>query len=94
MGTEGQIIAYRYMIAGTLYFYLKLQQTVHFPELMSACWMTMVLFGISFLVFYALGMGAYRRQQFVFVRCNSSRPASNVFYHHIMQRGSEVRTYL
>lgn len=50
--------------------------------------MTLILLGISFLVFYALGMEAYRRQPVLLVKCNGSKPASNVFYHHIIPRGS------
>lgn len=52
--------------------------------------MTLILFGIFFLVFYALGMGAYRRQQFIIVKCNNSKPASNVFYHQIIKRGGQI----
>ncbi|XP_045772333.1 uncharacterized protein LOC123872198 [Maniola jurtina] len=60
------------------------------PEFVSACWMTTILLLISFLVFYALGMSAYRRQPVVIVRCNDSKPASDVFYHHIVSRDAYV----
>ncbi|VVD00829.1 unnamed protein product [Leptidea sinapis] len=58
------------------------------PEFISACWMTLMLLTISFLVFYTLGISAYRRQPVVIMRCNNSKPASNVYYHHIVPRGS------
>ncbi|XP_035432507.2 uncharacterized protein LOC118264188 [Spodoptera frugiperda] len=60
---------------------------VRWPEYISACWMTLILLGISFLVFYALGMEAYRRQPVLIVKCNSSKPGSDVFFHHIVPRG-------
>lgn len=50
--------------------------------------MTLILLGISFLVFYALGMEAYRRQPVLIIKCNTSKPASDVYFHHIVQRGS------
>lgn len=49
----------------------------------------MILLGISFLVFYTLGM-AYRRQPVLVIKCNETRPASNVYYHTIVQRGTYV----
>ena len=52
--------------------------------------MTLILLGISFLVFYALGMEAYRRQPVLIIKCNSTKPASDVYYHHIVQRGSSA----
>ncbi|CAH0579280.1 unnamed protein product [Chrysodeixis includens] len=61
---------------------------VRWPEYISACWMTLILLGISFLVFYALGMEAYRRQPVLIMKCNSSKPASDVYYHLIIQRGT------
>ncbi|CAB3230035.1 unnamed protein product [Arctia plantaginis] len=61
---------------------------VRWPEYISACWMTLILLGISFLVFYALGMEAYRRQPVLLIKCNGSKPASNIFYHQIIPRGS------
>uniref|UniRef100_A0A2A4JDR1 Uncharacterized protein n=1 Tax=Heliothis virescens TaxID=7102 RepID=A0A2A4JDR1_HELVI len=61
---------------------------VRWPEYISACWMTLILLGISFLVFYALGMEVYRKQPVLIIKCNTSKPASDVYYHHIVQRGS------
>lgn len=49
--------------------------------------MTIILLGISFLVFYSLGMEAYRRQPVLLIKCNGSKPASDVFYHQIIPRG-------
>ncbi|KAF9424078.1 hypothetical protein HW555_000787 [Spodoptera exigua] len=63
---------------------------VRWPEYISACWMTLILLGISFLVFYALGMEAYRRQPVLIIKCNSTKPGSDVFYHHIVPRGGFV----
>ncbi|XP_023941331.2 uncharacterized protein LOC112048152 [Bicyclus anynana] len=60
------------------------------PEFVSACWMTIILLAISFLVFCALGMSAYRRQPVVVVKCNDTKPASEVFYHHIIPRDAHV----
>ncbi|XP_072931967.1 uncharacterized protein [Epargyreus clarus] len=60
------------------------------PELISACWMTLILLGITFLVFYALGMSAYRRQPLIIVHCNTSKPENNMYFHHIVPRGSFV----
>ncbi|XP_039754564.1 uncharacterized protein LOC120629637 [Pararge aegeria] len=60
------------------------------PEFVYACWMTTILLAISFLVFYALGMSTYRRNAVVIVRCNDSKPASDVFYHHIIPRDAYV----
>ncbi|OWR41634.1 hypothetical protein KGM_204349 [Danaus plexippus plexippus] len=60
------------------------------PEFVSACWMTIVLVAISFLVFYAWTINVYPRQPVVIVRCNESKPASDVFYHHIVSRDSYV----
>ncbi|XP_050345959.1 uncharacterized protein LOC126770551 [Nymphalis io] len=62
------------------------------PEFVSAFWMTLILLAISFLVFYALGMSAYRRQPIVIVRCNdtNTKPGSDVFYHHITARDAYV----
>ncbi|KAG6445320.1 uncharacterized protein LOC115440423 [Manduca sexta] len=57
------------------------------PELFSACWMTLILLGISFLVFYALGMSAYRRQPIIVMKCNETKPASDVYYYQIIQHG-------
>lgn len=48
--------------------------------------MTTVLLAITFLVFYGLGMSAYRRQSVVILRCNDTESASDVFYHHIIPR--------
>lgn len=59
-----------------------------FSEYVSTCWMTFILLVISFLVFYALGMEVYRRQAVLIVKCNTTKPASDVYYHHIVQRGS------
>ncbi|XP_075973187.1 uncharacterized protein LOC142974628 [Anticarsia gemmatalis] len=61
---------------------------VRWPEYISTCWMTIILLGISFLVFYALGMEAYRRQPVLLIKCNGSKPASDVFFHQILPRGS------
>lgn len=52
--------------------------------------MTLILLGISFLVFYTLGLEAYQRKPILIIKCNSSKPASDVYYHHIVQRGSFV----
>lgn len=48
--------------------------------------MTIVLLAISFVVFYALGMSAYRRHPVIVVRCNDTKPASNVYYHSIISQ--------
>lgn len=55
-------------------------------EIISTCWMTIVLLAISFVMFYALGMSAYRRHPVIVVRCNETKPASNVFYHSIISQ--------
>ncbi|XP_013169071.1 PREDICTED: uncharacterized protein LOC106118860 [Papilio xuthus] len=60
------------------------------PEFISACWITFILIGISFLAFYTLGINAYRRQPMIINRCNASKLASTVTYHHIVPRGSYV----
>ncbi|XP_038212079.1 uncharacterized protein LOC119832485 [Zerene cesonia] len=60
------------------------------PEFMSACWMALILFAISFLVFYALGMSAYRRQPVVVFKCNNSKPASDVYFHCIIPRSQSI----
>ncbi|XP_022130845.2 uncharacterized protein LOC111004229 [Pieris rapae] len=61
------------------------------PECMSACWMTIIVFAVSFLVFYSLGIYvAYRRQPVVVFKCNNSKPASDVYYHHVVQKGSYI----
>ncbi|XP_047529720.1 uncharacterized protein LOC125065906 [Vanessa atalanta] len=62
------------------------------PEFVSAFWMTLILLAISFLVFYAIGMSAHRRQPIVIVRCNDTKakPGSDVFYHHIIARDAYV----
>ncbi|XP_034830544.2 uncharacterized protein [Maniola hyperantus] len=60
------------------------------PEFVSACWMTTIVMLISFLILFALGMSVFRRQPVVIVRCNDSRPASDVFYHHIVSRDAYV----
>ncbi|XP_045497109.1 uncharacterized protein LOC123695332 [Colias croceus] len=60
------------------------------PEFMSACWMTLILLAISFLVFYALGMSAYRRQPVVVFKCNNSKPASDVYFHSIIPRSQSI----
>lgn len=54
--------------------------------------MTFILLAISFLVFYALGMSAYRRQPIVIVRCNdtNTKQGSDVFYHHVIARNAYV----
>ncbi|XP_068632144.1 uncharacterized protein [Battus philenor] len=59
------------------------------PEFFSACWITFILIGISFLAFYTLGMNAYRRQPII-IKCNASKQANTVHYHHIVPRGSYV----
>ncbi|XP_013143183.1 PREDICTED: uncharacterized protein LOC106107048 [Papilio polytes] len=60
------------------------------PELISACWITFILIGISFLAFYTLGLNAYRRQPLIINKCNASKLTSTVTYHHIVPRGSYV----
>ncbi|KAJ8728164.1 hypothetical protein PYW08_016549 [Mythimna loreyi] len=66
----------------------KKSWSFRWPEYISTCWMTLILFGISFLVFYALGMEVYRRQAILIIKCNATKPASDVYYHHIVRRGS------
>ncbi|XP_014367449.2 uncharacterized protein LOC106717972 [Papilio machaon] len=60
------------------------------PEFVSACWITFILIAISFLAFYTLGINAYRRQPLIINKCNASKLASTVTYHHIVPRGSYV----
>ncbi|CAH2106369.1 unnamed protein product [Euphydryas editha] len=62
------------------------------PEFVSAFWMTSILLAISFLVFYALGMSAYRRQSIVIVGCNdtNTKQGSDVFYHYVIARNAYV----
>ncbi|CAK1547212.1 unnamed protein product [Leptosia nina] len=69
---------------------LKQSWLDRWPEFMSACWMTLILLAISFLVFYALGMSAYRRQPVIVFKCNNSKPASDVYFHHIVSKGSYI----
>lgn len=54
--------------------------------------MTFILLAVSFLVFYALGMSAYRRQPIVIVRSNDTniKQGSDVFYHHVIARSAYV----
>lgn len=52
--------------------------------------MTFILLGISFLVFYAIGMVAYKKETFLIVKCNNSKPASDVYLHHIFSHDSYV----
>lgn len=69
---------------------ILLMMLIIFTECFSACWMTLVLLGISFLVFYALGMSAYRRNSIIVIKCNNTNPASDVYYHHIVPRGANI----
>ncbi|KAJ0177235.1 hypothetical protein K1T71_007244 [Dendrolimus kikuchii] len=59
--------------------------TVRWPEAISTCWMTFTLLGLSFLVFYAMGIGVFRRNHVLLYKYNSSSPASDVYLHHIQQ---------
>ncbi|XP_063618458.1 uncharacterized protein LOC134791377 [Cydia splendana] len=59
------------------------------PELLSASGMTLVLLGLSFLLFSALGMSAYRRQPLL-LQYNDGKPSSNVFLHHIVNKGCRL----
>lgn len=52
--------------------------------------MTFILLGISFLVFYAIGMLAYKHDAYIIVKCNDSKPANDVYYHHLVPRGGFV----
>lgn len=58
-----------------------------FAEYLSTCWMTFILLGVSFLVFYAIGMIAFKHQTYIVLKCNNdSKPATDVFYHHVIPR--------
>lgn len=62
-----------------------------FAEYLSTCWMTFILLGVSFLVFYAIGMIAFKHQTYIVLKCNNdSKPATDVFYHHVIPRGALV----
>ncbi|CAH0397874.1 unnamed protein product [Chilo suppressalis] len=60
------------------------------PELISAFWMSGMLLGIFCLMLYGLGLGVVRRQPILILHCNSSKPGTEVYYHHIVERGSVV----
>ncbi|XP_049868788.1 uncharacterized protein LOC126368707 isoform X2 [Pectinophora gossypiella] len=61
------------------------------PEYLSTCWMTFILLGISFLVFYAIGMVmVYKHDAYIFVKCNDTKPATDVFCHSLVPRGTIV----
>lgn len=62
-----------------------------FAEYLSTCWMTFILLGVSFLVFYAIGMIAFKHQPYIVLKCNNvSKPGTAVFYHHVIPRGALV----
>lgn len=53
--------------------------------------MTFILLGVSFLVFYAIGMIAFKHQIYIIRKCNNdSKPATDVFYHHVIPRSALV----
>ncbi|XP_060803028.1 uncharacterized protein LOC106141431 [Amyelois transitella] len=56
------------------------------PEFLTAFWMTGILLAISFLVMYVLTIGSVKRQPVVILKCNSSNPYNEVYYHQIVQR--------
>ncbi|XP_053607582.1 uncharacterized protein LOC128673632 isoform X2 [Plodia interpunctella] len=56
------------------------------PEFLTACWMTGILLAISFLMMYVLTIGTVKRQPVVILKCNASKPSSEVYYHQIIQR--------
>ncbi|XP_047995579.1 uncharacterized protein LOC125233566 [Leguminivora glycinivorella] len=56
------------------------------PEILSASWMTFILLGMSFLLFSSLGMSVYKRQPLL-LKYNEGTPGSNVFLHHIVNKG-------
>ncbi|XP_063362031.1 uncharacterized protein LOC134650993 [Cydia amplana] len=59
------------------------------PELISASGMTLVLLGMSFLLFSGLGMSVYRRQPLL-LKYDDGKPSSNVFLHHIVNKGCRL----
>lgn len=72
---------------------VQYDMSIHFSfaEYLSTCWMTFILLGVSFLVFYAIGMIAFKHQTYIVLKCNNdSKPATDVFYHHVIPRGALV----
>ncbi|KAI5651883.1 hypothetical protein NE865_00220 [Phthorimaea operculella] len=61
------------------------------PEYLSSCWLATILLGISFLVFYSIAMAVICRNDSYFLfKLNDTKPANEVFYHHIVPRGGVV----
>ncbi|GBP34024.1 hypothetical protein EVAR_94035_1 [Eumeta japonica] len=67
------------------------------PEIMSACWMTVVLLCICFLTLYVLGAVLTKRQGLVVQYVKEREPRhqlgdcnKNVYYHYVVERGMTV----